>query len=158
MSDLILTSLLMKTHIRGEDDYDFTSVGQGIRSRPNRARRNVNFCGMGNYEDVDRDLDSIKLKIPNFQGKIDSKVYLVWEKKVDSIFECCSYSEARKVKLVVIEFTNYALIWWDQNVISRRRNGERPIALWEEIKVLMGRRFVPNHYYRDLYMKLQSLN
>ena len=22
----------------------------------------------------------------------------------------------------------------------------------------MGRRFVPNHYYRDLYMKLQSLN
>ena len=22
----------------------------------------------------------------------------------------------------------------------------------------MGRRFVPNHYYRDLYLKLQSLN
>ena len=25
------------------DDYDFVSVGQGIRSGPNRARRNVNF-------------------------------------------------------------------------------------------------------------------
>jgi hypothetical protein len=62
------------------------------------------------------------------------------------------------VKLVVIEFTNYALIWWDQNVISTRRSGERPIASWEEIKVLMGRRFVPNHYYMDLYLKLQSLN
>jgi hypothetical protein len=31
--------------------------------------------------------------------------------------------------LVVIEFTVYALIWWDQNVISRRRSGERPVAL-----------------------------
>jgi hypothetical protein len=58
--------------MRGEDDYDFESVGQGIRSIPNRARRNVNFRGMGNYEDVDKDLDSIKLKIPNFQGKNDS--------------------------------------------------------------------------------------
>jgi hypothetical protein len=46
----------------GEDNYDFASVGQGIRFGPNRARRNVNFCGMGNYEDIDGDLDTIKLK------------------------------------------------------------------------------------------------
>ena len=52
----------------GEDDYDFASVGQEIRSRPNKARRNVNFHDMGNYEDMDGDLDTIKLKIPNFQG------------------------------------------------------------------------------------------
>jgi hypothetical protein len=62
------------------------------------------------------------------------------------------------VGLVVIEIRDYTLIWWDQNVIGRRRNGERPIVSWEEMKVLMRRRFVPNHYYRDLYMKLQSLN
>jgi len=54
----------------GENDYDFASAGQGIRSGPNRARRNVNFRGMGTYEDMDRDLDTIKLKIPNFQGKM----------------------------------------------------------------------------------------
>ena len=46
---------------------------------------------------------------------------------------------SKKVKLVVIEFTDYALISWDQNVISRRRSGERPVALWEEMKVLMRR-------------------
>ena len=33
--------------------YDFASIGQGIKSRPNRVRRNVNFCGTRNYEDVD---------------------------------------------------------------------------------------------------------
>jgi hypothetical protein len=136
----------------GEDDYDFASAGQGIRSGPKRARRNVNFHGMGTYEDTDGDFDTIKLKIPNFQGKNDPEAYEDW------IFDCHSYSEQKKVKLVRIEFTEYALIWWDQIVISRRRNGERPIQTWGEMKVLMRRRFVPNHYYRDLYLKLQGLN
>jgi len=119
-----------------EEDYDFAFVGQGIRSGPNRARRNVNFRGMGNYEEMDRVLNTIKLRISNFQGKNDPETYLEWEKKVDWIF---------------------ALIWWDQIVISRRRNGERPVQIWGEIKVLMIR-FVSNHYYRDLYLKLQGLN
>ena len=41
---------------------------------------------MGNNEDVDGDLDFIKLKIPNFQGKSDPEAYLEWEKRVDWIF------------------------------------------------------------------------
>ncbi|WKA08963.1 hypothetical protein VitviT2T_026643 [Vitis vinifera] len=40
---------------------------------------------------------------------------------------------------------------------ERRRNYERPIKTWEETKATMRRRFVPIHYYRDLYKKLQSL-
>ena len=67
-----------------EDDYDFASVGQGIRSGPNRARRNVNFRGMGNYEEMDG--ENIKLKISNFEGKNDPEAYLEWEKKIDWIF------------------------------------------------------------------------
>ena len=55
----------------GEDDYDFASTGKEIRSEPNRARRNMNFRSMGTYEDMDEDLDTIKLKIPNYQGKND---------------------------------------------------------------------------------------
>jgi hypothetical protein len=37
---------------------------------------------------------------------------------------------------VVIEFMEYALIWWDQIVISKRRNEERPVQTWREMKVL----------------------
>jgi hypothetical protein len=37
----------------------------------------VNFYGIGNYEDVDGDLNSMKLKIPNFQGKNDPEAYKV---------------------------------------------------------------------------------
>jgi hypothetical protein len=42
-------------------------------------------------------------------------------------------------------------------VINRRRNHKRPIETWEEKKAVMRRWFVPSHYYRELYQKLQSL-
>jgi hypothetical protein len=76
---------------------------------------------------------------------------------VELIFGCHIYSKEKKVKLTVIEFTNYAIIWWDQLVTSRSRNHERPIETWEEMKAIMRRQFVPSHYYRELYQKLQSL-
>ncbi|KAL2505510.1 Retrotrans gag domain-containing protein [Abeliophyllum distichum] len=39
----------------------------------------------------------------------------------------------------------------------RRRNYERPVETWDDLKALIRRRFVPSYYYRDLYQKLQSL-
>ncbi|RDY07852.1 hypothetical protein CR513_07992, partial [Mucuna pruriens] len=46
---------------------------------------------------------------------------------VEHVFDCHNYLEEKKVKLAVVEFTDYASIWWDQFVINRRRNGERLI-------------------------------
>ena len=43
------------------------------------------------------------------------------------IFECHNYFEEKKVKLAVIEFTDYAIIWWNQFVMNWRRNHERAI-------------------------------
>ena len=51
---------------------------------------------MSTYEDMDGDLDTIKLKIPSFQGKNDPEVYLEWQKKVEWIFYCHRYSEQKK--------------------------------------------------------------
>ena len=100
---------------------------------------------------MDRNIGSIKMKIPPFQGRNDPEAYLEWEKKMEMIFDCHRYSDEKKVKLAVVEFTDYAIVWWDQLVTNRRRNGEHPIDTWEEMKALMRRRFVPNHYYRDLF-------
>ena len=49
------------------------------------------FGGYGNYDDVDRNLDSIKLRIPTFLGKTDPEAYLEWEKRVDLIFDCHNF-------------------------------------------------------------------
>jgi hypothetical protein len=89
--------------------------------------------------------------------RTDPEVYLECKKKIDLVFYCHNYSEEKKVKLAVIEFTDYAIIWWDQLVTNRRRNNERPVETWGELKALMKWRFVPSYFYRDLYQKLQNL-
>ena len=48
------------------------------------------------------------------------------------------YLEVKKVKLVVIKFMDYILIWWDKNANSKR-SGEMSVASWDEMKVLMRR-------------------
>ncbi|KAJ4710334.1 Mutant gag-pol polyprotein [Melia azedarach] len=105
----------------------------------------------------DSNLGSIKMKILTFQGKNDPELYLEWERNVEHVFDCHNYFEKTKVKLAAVEFIDYASIWWDQLVINRRRNREKSIQSWEEMKLVMRRRFIPNHYYRDLYRKLQGL-
>jgi hypothetical protein len=140
-----------------DDEEDIASeVGMGGVDRPRGGRR-----GRGHRRNLmgrdDRNLGSIKMKIPSFQGRTDHEAYLEWEKKIELIFYCHNYSEEKKVKLAVIEFIDYAITWWDQLVTNSRRNHERPIETWGELKALMRRRFVPSHYYRDLYQKLQNL-
>ena len=44
------------------------------------------------------------------------------------VFDCHNYSELKKVKLATIEFSNYAIVLWDQLVVNRRRNREYPIG------------------------------
>ena len=73
------------------------------------------------------------------------------------VFECQDYTDEQKVKLATLEFTDYAIVWWEQERTSRRRNRERQISTWEELRTTMRKRFVPSHYYRDLYQRLQTL-
>jgi hypothetical protein len=65
---------------------------------------------------------------------------------VEFVFDCHLYLEEKKVKLVVFEVTDYVIIWWDQLVIGRRYNGERPIDKLKDMKKIMRNRFVPSHY------------
>ncbi|XP_048229542.1 LOW QUALITY PROTEIN: uncharacterized protein LOC125370017, partial [Ricinus communis] len=137
----------------GEDDLDddqVTLLGQRINPRRQARRGHPN-------DDVDRNLGSIKMKIPSFQGRNDPDVYLEWERKVELIFECHNYSEEKKVKLAAVEFSDYAIVWWDQFCKERRRYGERPTESWREMKQIIRKRFVPSHYYRELHQRLQTL-
>jgi len=133
-----------------EEEYYFM-MGRN-RHRGDRRERNHR-----RFDHRDGSLNNIKMKIPSFQGKNDPKIYLEWEKKIEFIFNCYNYSDAKKVKLVVIQFTDYVVVWWDKLVLSRRRDRERPVETWREMKALMRKRFVPSHYYKDLYQKLQRL-
>ena len=84
----------------GEDEEDLVSeVGSG-RHRCFRRERG-HEGNQGGRDGLDRNLGSIKMKIPSFQGRTDPEVYLEWEKKIDLVFDCHHYSEEKKVKLAV---------------------------------------------------------
>ena len=137
----------------GEDDLDddqVTLVGQQINPRGQAGRGRPN-------DDVAHNLGSIKVRIPSFQGRNDPDVYLEWERKVELIFECHNYSEEKKVKLAAVEFSDYAIVWWDQFCKERRRYGERPVESWREMKQIMRKRFIPSYYYKELHQRLQTL-
>ncbi|XP_071916198.1 uncharacterized protein [Coffea arabica] len=109
------------------------------------------------YRRTDDGLKGVKIKIPAFQGKSSPEAYLEWEQRIEMVFECQDYTDDQKVKLATLDFTDYAIVWWEQERTSRCRNRERQISTWEELRTTMRKRFVPSHYYRDLYQRLQTL-
>ena len=64
------------------------------------------------------------MKITSFQGKSDPEAYLEWEMKIEQLFACHNYTKDKKMKMVAMEFTNYALIWGNQLQRKRMRREE----------------------------------
>ncbi|PON41003.1 hypothetical protein PanWU01x14_292920 [Parasponia andersonii] len=117
---------LREVRVENEEYYGDTFGDKDDRdSIVGNRRHGRQFRGARNQED--NSLGSIKIKIPSFQGKNNPEAYLEWEKKIELVFDCHNYSKIKKVKLAAIEFSDYAIVWWDQLVMNRRRNRERPV-------------------------------
>ncbi|KAL4323902.1 hypothetical protein GQ457_11G026200 [Hibiscus cannabinus] len=80
----------------------------------------------------------------------DPDTYLAWGSKVEHIFECYNYSEQKKVRFAAMEFVDYALIWWDQLLLSRRHTGEGP-------GLKQGNRSVED-YFKEMEMAMMRAN
>ena len=117
---------------RWEDvEEDFEEIDYGERGADRRRYEQ----GRRDNRREDDNLGSIKSKIPEFKGRNDPEAYLEWEKRIENIFDIYHYSDRKKVKLAVTEFTDYALTWWDQIVTNRRRNREPPMESWEDMRL-----------------------
>ena len=143
--------------IREEDDQEDEARSAYRPRRGPRTRDPGDVNPFARNERTNDSLSGLKLKIPPFEGKNDPDVFLEWERKIEHVFDCQNFSELKKVRLAVTEFSGYAINWYDQVVTHRRRTGERPIETWDEFSMLMRRRFVPAHYHRDLHQKLRRL-
>jgi hypothetical protein len=49
------------------------------------------------------------------------------------------------------------MVWWERLVVERRRNRERSVSTWEELKTIMKKRYVPKLFYRELFNCLQMI-
>ena len=69
-------------------------VGRGLMWGRDHGRRSHNLQQRVPYDDrIDRNVGSIKLKLPKFYGKTDPEEYLEWEKMVESVFNCNNFSD-----------------------------------------------------------------
>ncbi|XP_049349488.1 uncharacterized protein LOC125814082 [Solanum verrucosum] len=65
--------------------------------------------------------------------------------------------EGKKVKLAIVEFSDYAASWWKKLARDRLQEELPPIATWAEMKRVMRKRFIPSYFQRDLQSRLQRL-
>ena len=116
-----------------------------------------NRRGRRNRDEIDDDLSSIKVQVPPFHGTANPDDYLDWKSKCETIFSCQRYSERKKVQLAVIEFRDYAHIWWSKKVAKWQTEGIRPPSSWEDLTRAMDARFLPSTYHEELKRKILSL-
>ncbi|XP_006366953.1 uncharacterized protein [Solanum tuberosum] len=145
--------------VNPEYDNDDFDVEFNLERRDRRGQR-------GRVENDN--INSIKMKMPSFKGTRDPDMpafkgtrdpdlYLDWERRVEAIFDCHNYSEGKKVKLAVVEFSDYAASWWKKLARDRLQEELPPIATWAEMKRVMRKRFIPSYFQRDLQSRLQRL-
>ncbi|XP_013639540.1 PREDICTED: uncharacterized protein LOC106344776 [Brassica oleracea var. oleracea] len=137
-----------RRHNRSDDEIqeeDFQEDEVRSAYRPRRGHRNREQGDINQFARTDRVDDSLgglKLNIPTFDGKNDPDAFLEWERKIELVYDCQNFSDLKK---------------YDQVVTHKRRTGERPIEIWNELTMLMRRQFVPTHYHCDLHQKLRRL-
>ena len=77
--------------------------------------------------------------------------------KVEQVFACYNYNEEKKIKLALLEFEGYALVWWNQVTSGVERMRRPLINAWQDMKRVLRERFGFSYYGRDLHNKLQRL-
>ncbi|XP_051113149.1 uncharacterized protein LOC127239159 [Andrographis paniculata] len=76
---------------------------------------------------------------------------------MELIFSVQQILEQQKLRVAVMEFSDYALSWWDQTNLSRRRQREPLVGTWNKLRGLMQRKFVPPHHHHEVLRKLEGL-
>ncbi|PWA72114.1 hypothetical protein CTI12_AA275430 [Artemisia annua] len=111
----------------------------------NRGRRNQ-------FREFD-----IKVNIPEFEGRMQPDEFLDWLHTVERVFDFKEVSDERKVKLVALKLRKYASLWWENLKRQRARDGKRPLRSWEKLKRELKKRFLPESYRQDSFLKLHNL-
>ena len=95
------------------------------------------------------------IKLPSFSGERYPNVYLGWEAKVEQTFNVYKVQEDQNFRLASLQFLDYAMQWWNQNIMDIGLNKKPIMVSWEDLKLCMRARFVPSHYRKELLLKLQ---
>ena len=116
-------------------------------SAPRRPRREFNnFQGAYN----------VKITIPDFEGRNHPDEFIDWLNTVERVFEYNDVHDRQKVKLVAVKLKKYASLWWEHLKKQRVRDGKTKICTWEKMKKELRRKFLPDNYKQDVFLKFHN--
>jgi len=69
--------------------------------------------------------NDFRVKLLEFEGKLDPDEFLEWLNTVETIFEYKEVPEDKKVKLVALRLRKYASLWWT-NLCNKRIRERKP--------------------------------
>ena len=116
-------------------------------SAPRRRRREFNnFHGAYN----------VKITIPDFEGRNHPDEFIDWLNMVERVFEYNDVHDQQKVKLVAVKLKKYASLWWEHLKKQRARDGKAKICTWEKMKKELQRKFLPDNYKQDVFLKFHN--
>uniref|UniRef100_A0A2N9I1T0 Retrotransposon gag domain-containing protein n=1 Tax=Fagus sylvatica TaxID=28930 RepID=A0A2N9I1T0_FAGSY len=82
--------------------------------------------------------------------------FIDWLTTVERIFNFKDIPENRKVKVVAIKLRKHASIWWEHLKRQREREGRERITTWAKMKRELKRKYLPDHYKQDAFMKFHN--
>ncbi|KAH9763891.1 hypothetical protein KPL70_001325 [Citrus sinensis] len=97
-----------------------------------------------------------KVEVPEFEGRMQPEEFVDWLNTVERIFEYKDVPKDRKVKVIAIKLKKYASLWWENLKRQRERDGRRKIVNWEKMKKELKRKFLPDNYRQDIYLKFHN--
>ena len=100
------------------------------------------------------DLSDLKFDPPEFKGNLNPEVFLEWMQSIERFFEIKKYSDYKAFKIAILKLKKYASLWYENLKRQRSRDGKSRIKTWSKLKRLMTKRFLPDNYKRDLYLKV----
>ncbi|GJU08713.1 hypothetical protein Tco_1125143 [Tanacetum coccineum] len=73
---------------------------------------------------------SVKVDIPNFEGKSHPDDFIDWLYTVERVFNIKNLSDEQKVRIVAFKLKKNESIWWEHVMKQRTREGKSKIMSW----------------------------
>ncbi|RDX91636.1 hypothetical protein CR513_26358, partial [Mucuna pruriens] len=123
-----------------------------VRVERNRRKERRERHGRRGEEQRREELDMSKCKILPFLGNCKLE-----KLKYEQTLGCFNLYRRVVVRLITLEFGDYALVWWTQMFEDIRRGIKDPCEDWVALSRMMRDRFALPSYTKDLHNKLQRL-
>ena len=104
------------------------------------------------------DLRDMKFDPPEFEGNLNPDLFIEWIQELEIFFEVREYSDEKAFKVDVLKVEKCGSLWYENVKKDRAREGKARIRTWSKLKKIMNKRFLPDNYKRDLYLRVSSLN